>query len=179
MIVACRPYRLDETERDLLFRVRHGRRLTVVHFVLIVAGIALVAALLLSAPIDSILADVASEWAGRRTSVPAIGWLATLGLGLFFARRMDAASKVVPPMPEQIVTVADEGIRVETPVSVTDWRWTAWTRFYDLPEAVMLEEPSGAMLVFPARAFPDATARAAVRAMVAAHLPLAEPAKTG
>lgn len=177
MTVVCRPYRLEDAERDLLFRVKHGRRLTVVHFVLTVAGIALVAALLLSLPIGGLLADVAPAWAGQTTTVPVIGWLVTIGLGLFFARRMDAASKVVAPMPEQTVTVTPDGVHVATPVSVTDWRWTAWTRYHDLPEALMLEEPSGAMLILPARAFSDAAARAVARETMAAHLPLAEPAK--
>lgn len=177
MTVVCRPYRIEEAERDLLFRVRHGKRLTVVRFVLGVAFAALVAAVILHLPIAGILADVAPSYAAPQTVVPVIGWIATVGAGLFFARRMDAASAVVAPMPEQTVTVGPDGIRVETPVSLTDWRWTAWVRFHDAPEALMLEEPSGAMLILPDRAFPDAAARATVREAIAARLPLAEPAK--
>lgn len=176
MTVVCRPYRIEDTERDLLFRVKHGKRLTVVRFVLTVAGISLVAAFLLSLPIDGILNDVAPAFAGRQTTIPVIGWIVTLALGLFFARRMDAAAAVVAPMPEQTVTIAPDGVRIETPVSDTALQWSAWVRFHDLSEALMLEEPSGAMVILPDRAFPDAAARAAVREMIATHLPLAEVA---
>ncbi len=178
MTVVCRPFRIDETDRDLLFRLKHGRRLTVVRFVLGVAGAALAAAVILHLPIGNILAGIAPDYAAPQTVIPVLGWLATVAAGLFFARRMDAASAVVAPMPEQTVTVSPDGVRVETVVSVTEWRWPAWVRFHDVPEALMLEEPGGAMVVLPARAFPDVVTRDAVRAMVAAKLPSAEaPAK--
>lgn len=174
MTVVCRPFRLEETERDLLFRVKHGRRLTVLRFVAGVAVASLLAAVLLHLPIGGLLADIAPSVSGPQTTIPVIGWAITVGTGLFFARRMDAASAVVPPMPEQAVTISPDGLRVETPVSVTDWRWSAWVGYHDLPEALMLEEPGGAMMVLPARAFPDPGARDAVRAMVVERVAVAK-----
>lgn len=176
MIVVCRPYRIEETERDLLFRVRHGRRLSVLRLVLAGAGVSLLVAVLLSLLLGRVFADATPVWAEPASAVPSVGWVVGLGLALAFARRMDAAAAKVAPMPEQTVTVAPDGVRVETAVSVTDWRWTAWARFHDLPEALMLEEPGGAMVILPDRAFPDAAARAAVRETLAAHLPSAEAA---
>ncbi|MDK9697840.1 MAG: hypothetical protein OEL76_15785 [Siculibacillus sp.] len=173
MTVVCRPFRIEETERDLLFRVKHGRRLTVLRFVAGVAVVSLAAAVLLHLMLGGLLVDIAPSASGPQTTIPVIGWAITVGAGLFFARRMDAASAVVTPMPEQTVTISSDGVRVETTVSVTDWRWSAWVRFHDRPEALMLEEPGGAMVILPARAFPDVAARDAARAMVAARLPAA------
>lgn len=178
MTVVCRPYRLEDAERDLLFRLKHGRRLSITRFVLGVMIGALCVAVILHVAVGGVLAEVAPEWAAARTTIPILAWILTLLAGLFFARRMDAAMAVVPAMPEQTVTIAPDGIRVETPVSATDWRWAAWTRFHDAPEALLLEEPSGAMLVLPDRAFADAATRASVRATIATHVPPAEePAK--
>lgn len=177
LTVVCRPYRIEERERDLLFLVKHGRRLSVLRFVAGIAVASLFVALILHLPIGRILADVAPAAAGPWTTIPLIGWSATLAAGLFFARRMDAAAAVVAPTPEQTVTITPEGVHIETPVCVTDWRWSAWVRHHDLPEALMLEEPSGAMVIVPARAFPDAAARDAVRAMVAERVAAAEAAK--
>ncbi|NLH79896.1 MAG: hypothetical protein GX458_03500 [Phyllobacteriaceae bacterium] len=174
MTVVCRPYRLEDAERELLFRLKHGRRLSITRFVLGVMFGALAVAGILHVAVGGVLAEIAPEWAAARTTVPILALIATLVAGVFFARRMDAAMAVVPAMPEQTVTIAPDGIRVETPVSVTDWRWTAWTRVHDAPEALLLEEPSGAMLVLPDRAFADAATRAAARAMVATHVPPAE-----
>lgn len=174
MTVVCHPYRIEKSEHDLLFRVKHGRRLGFTRFVVMVAGVATLAAVGVHALLARALADVVPALADPATTIPSLAWIVTLSAGLFFARRMDAAVAVVAPMPEQTVTIASDGVRVETPVSDTAWRWSGWTRFHDLPEALMLEEPSGAMLILPARAFPDAEARAVAREMVAAHLPLAE-----
>jgi len=174
--IVCRPYRIEDAERDLLFRLKHGRRLSITRFVLTVMAGALCVAVILHVAVGGVLAEVAPDWAAARTTIPILAWIATLAAGLFFARRMDAAMAVVPAMPEQTVTIAPDGIRVETPVSVTDWRWAAWTRFHDAPEALLLEEPSGAVLVLPDRAFADADTRAAARATIATHLPQAAPA---
>ncbi len=174
MTIVCRPYRLEDAERDLLFRLKHGRRLSITRFVLFVMAGALCVAGILHVAVGGVLAEVAPDWAVARTTVPILAWILTLLAGLFFARRMDAVMAVVPAMPEQTVTIAPDGIRVETTVSVTDWRWTAWTRFHDAPEALLLEEPSGAMLVLPDRAFADPAARVAARAAIAAHLQAVE-----
>jgi len=176
--VVCRPYRIEKAEHDLLFRVKHGRRLGFTRFVMMVAGVAILAAVFVHLLLGRALADVVPALADPATTIPALAWIGTLSAGLFFARRMDAAAAVVVAMPEQTVTITPDGVRVETPVSDTAWRWSAWTRFHDLPEALMLEEPSGAMLILPARAFPDTAARATAREGVAAHLPLAEAVAT-
>lgn len=177
MTVVCRPYRLEAAERDLIFRTKHAKRATFTRFTLGASVAALAVAVILHLPIGRVLADIAPDWAEPQTVIPILAWIGTVAIGVFFARRMDAAASVFVPLPEQTVTVTPDGIRVETPVSVTDWRWPAWTRFHDAPEGLLLEEPSGAMLVLPARAFPDAAARDAVRAMVAERLPEAEKAR--
>lgn len=174
MTVVCRPYRLEAADRDLIRRSSHAGRPSFTRFVGGVAIAALVAAVILHLPIGRIVADVAPAHGEPQTVIPILAWIGTVAAGLFFARRMDAAAAVFAPMPEQTVTVAAEGIRVETPVSVTDWRWPAWVRFHDTPDGLLLEEPSGATLVLPARAFADAAARDAVRAMVAEKLEAAE-----
>lgn len=174
MTVVCRPYRLEAADRELIFRTKHAKRPSFTQFVGGVAIAALAVAVLLHLVIGHLVADVAPAFGAPQTVIPVLGWIGTVAAGLFFARRMDAASAVFAPMPEQTVTVGAEGIRVETPVSVTDWRWPAWIRFHDTPDGLLLEEPSGAMLVLPARAFPDTAARDAVRAMVAERLEAAE-----
>ena len=173
MTVVCRPYRLEAAERDLIFRTKHARGPSFTRFVLGVSGAALAVAVILHVAFGNTLAGLAPDYAAPQTVIPILAWIATVAAGVFFARRMDAATAVFTPMPEQTVTVTPEGLHIETPVSVTDWRWPAWIRFHDVPEALMLEEPSGAMVVLPARAFPDAAAREAVRAIMVEKLPRA------
>ena len=171
MTIVCRPYRIEDAERDLLFRVKHGRRLSITRFVLGVMIGALCVAAILHVSVGGVLAEIAPDWAAPRTTIPILAWILTLAAGLFFARRMDAATAGTPAMPEQMVAIGSDGIRVETPVCVTEWRWAAWACFHDAPEALVLEEPNGPMLVLPDRAFPDAAARAEARATIAAHVP--------
>ena len=177
MTVVCRPYRLEAAERDLIFRAKHARGPSFARFTLGIAAAALAVAVILHLAVGNLLADLAPDYAAPQTTIPILAWIGTVAAGVFFARRMDAASAVFTPMPEQTVTVSPAGLHIETPMSVSDWHWTAWIRFHDLPEALLLEEPSGAMVVLPARAFPDPAARDAVRAMVSEKVAKAEVAK--
>lgn len=172
MTVACRPYRLESSESRLLSAARdNGRTIPIATFVVAVAlgGLALgfAAVVVLETALGDrrdLLPPGLAPWFGFALTVLVLG---------VYARRADRLSQAMtmPAHPEQTVEFAEDGVHVANAWCDSTYRWVAFGRLIDRPEGLALVEPNGVALIVPDRAFPDADARAAARAMIAARLP--------
>ena len=112
--------------------------------------------------------DLASPW-------PIAGWPAlavTVGLFFWLAHRFDGTTMGdFPEVPEQTVTLADDGVTAADAHCETRWNWTAFRGWSEREGALALSLPDGRWLLLPLRGFADEADIAEARAMIAARLP--------
>lgn len=90
-------------------------------------------------------------------------FVASAGLQLWFARKQDAAVATAVPetLPEQVVAVDEDGIRLRSELGETFTRWAAIERAERRGDDRVLVGRNGIRHAVPARAMPDADWRAA------------------
>ena len=100
------------------------------------------------------------------------GFAALAGLQLWFARKQDAAVAAAVPesLPEQVVAVDEDGIRLRSELGETFTRWAAIERAERRGDDRLLVGRNGIRHAVPARAMPDADWRAAFDRVVEAGL---------
>ncbi|MCE1238081.1 MAG: hypothetical protein LWW93_17160 [Hyphomicrobiales bacterium] len=170
------PYRLEADD------LRSAREQPGVRTLSLLAGTALAAGT--AATVGGLVALIAlrpSDGAIGETTVRLavagwIGWGVLAAIGLWFARKADAATKQTPDGPTQTLTVEEAGLRLNGRWGVSEIRWEGILRCEPRGDGLVFVCRDGALVMAPARAIPDPGWREAVAAYAAERLVDEEPA---
>ncbi len=168
-MITCR-FTLGDAETRILQsvdRAARGASYTAVVVWLATAGLLVgLGATALAYALVPRLAEVAPLWA-------VVGWPAlvvTLALCLHLARGADTKIGAAPHIPEQCVTVDDDGIRIADAHQETRFSWSAFSGTAEHDGALTLRLATGATLILPPRGFATPADEQAARVLVAAHM---------
>lgn len=164
------PYRLEAADLHSAREKPGTRTLS------LLAGTALAAAtaatsgglvaLILLRPSDGAIGETAVRFAVAGW----IAWGALAAIGIWFARKADAATNRTPDGPTQTLEVEEAGLRLHGRWGASDIRWEGIRRCERRGDGLVFVCRDGALVMAPGRAIPDADWRAAVEAFAADRL---------